>query len=131
MALFDIQASLQMLREMGVVDFLLPFLLVFAIVYGVLDRAEVFGKKRHDINAIIALVIAFIFGMTSWAVEATTQFLPWIGLIAIAALGFLILLSMFAIFLQGQVNGIKLNIECLVISLIKHIGCVTCYKTTS
>lgn len=95
MAIFDFPGTMQLIHDMGIVDFFLPFLLVFAIVYGILDRSQIFGAERHDINAVIAMCIGFIFGLTGWAVSATQTFLPWVGVIAIALLGFLILISMF------------------------------------
>ena len=95
MAIFDFPGTLQIMKDIGIVDFFLPFLLVFAIVFGILDRSKIFGENRHDINGVIAMVIGFIFGITSWSVRATQELLPWIGIIAVAILGFLILISMF------------------------------------
>jgi hypothetical protein len=87
--------GLSLLKEIGLFDFFIPFLLVFAIIYGALEKTQVFGEGRHDINAVIALSIAFIFGITGWAVKATTSFLPWVGIIAVASVAFLMLTAMF------------------------------------
>ncbi len=95
MALFNLQGTIQLLKDIGIIDFFLPFLLVFAIVYGVLERAQIFGADRHDINAVIAMVIGFMFGITGWSVRATQAFLPWVGVLAIFILGILILVAMF------------------------------------
>ncbi|MBI2233142.1 MAG: hypothetical protein HYU56_04430 [Candidatus Aenigmarchaeota archaeon] len=39
--------------------FILPFLFTFAIVYGLLTKASMFGAKSDRINAILALVMGF------------------------------------------------------------------------
>ncbi len=95
MALFNLQGTIQLLKDIGMIDFFLPFLLVFAIVYGILERAQVFGADRHDINAVIAMVIGFMFGVTGWAVRAAQSFLPWVGILSIFILGILVLVAMF------------------------------------
>lgn len=87
--------AINLLKEMGAFDFFIPFLLVFTIIYGALEKTEIFGEGRHDINAIIALSIGLIFGITGWAVKVTTSFLPWVGVLAVAAISFLMLTAMF------------------------------------
>ena len=47
-------------------DFILPFVLVFAILFAILEKTKVLGDEKHQINAIVAGVIGFIFiGFTS------------------------------------------------------------------
>ena len=91
-------SGISTLREIGFFDFLLPFILFFAVIYGVLSKAKIFagpnGEDRKDINAVIAFVIALIATTTSWVLLSLNYFLPWIGFIAIVILGFLILGSM-------------------------------------
>ena len=50
-------------NEMGVFSYVLPFLLIFAIVYGILEKAKFFSngnEPNRGVNAIIALAIGFI-----------------------------------------------------------------------
>jgi heme/copper-type cytochrome/quinol oxidase subunit 4 len=94
-----IVGGIELLRNMGFFDFLLPFLLFFSVIYGVLAKTGIFsseGKERKDINVIIAFVIALISTTTAWVLNALAGFLPWIGFIAIVILAFLILGSMVA-----------------------------------
>ena len=42
-------------------EFILPFLLIFAIVFAVLEKTEVLGKGKKTINAIIAFVAGLVF----------------------------------------------------------------------
>ena len=46
--------------------FALPFLLIFFIVFGILEKTKLFGDKKQQLNALIAFVIGLIFiGATS------------------------------------------------------------------
>ncbi len=83
------QALVKVVHEVGFADFLLPFLLFFAIIYATLDKTEIFGKDRRDINALIAFVIAFIAAMTSWVVKAVTGFIPWLVFVMVVIIGIL------------------------------------------
>ncbi len=42
-------------------DYLLPFLLVFFILFAVLERTKVFGEGKKQLNALISLVVSLIF----------------------------------------------------------------------
>ncbi len=55
---FSVEYILGRLEEQGLFNIILPILLVFAIVYGILGKINIFGDN-DKINA----VIAFVFGM--------------------------------------------------------------------
>jgi len=42
-------------------QFILPFLLVFFIVFAILERTKLFGEAKKQLNALTALVIGLIF----------------------------------------------------------------------
>ena len=46
------------LKEIGVFQFYLPFLLVFAIIFGLLQKVQIFGDKGKSLNIIIGLAVA-------------------------------------------------------------------------
>lgn len=70
MATFDTVFST--LRQLGFFDFLLPWLFTFAVVYGALYKANLFGDVNKRIAAAIALVIAFF--VTGFAGQALSNF---------------------------------------------------------
>jgi small-conductance mechanosensitive channel len=74
-------------------SFLFPFLLVFAIVYGVLERSKIFEGKR-DVESIIAFVMAIVFATTSYTLNLTYIILPIAGVVAIVIFMLLVLASM-------------------------------------
>ncbi len=41
--------------------FALPFLLIFFIVFAVLERTKIFGEEKKQLNALISFIIALIF----------------------------------------------------------------------
>ncbi len=85
----------QTLQNMGFFDVILPFLLIFAVIYGVLARAQIF-EDRNDINAVIAFVMGMLVIGSSWVVGVLTGFLPIVGLLSVVFLGGFILFAMFA-----------------------------------
>jgi Mn2+/Fe2+ NRAMP family transporter len=42
-------------------NYLLPLALIFALVFGVLEKTKLLGEKKQQLNAIIAIVISIIF----------------------------------------------------------------------
>ncbi len=50
------------LRDLGVFQFLLPFMLTAAVFYGLLRKSQIFGPPEQNVavNAIVALVSAFM-----------------------------------------------------------------------
>lgn len=88
-------------------SFVFPFLLVFAIVYGVLERSEIFKGKR-DINSIIALVLAIIFATTSYTLKLTYIILPIVGVLAVVIFMIIMLFSMASTGFSGG-GGFKMG----------------------
>ncbi len=91
------------LQSFGVVDILLPFLLVFTIVFAVLQRTHVLGHRKN-FNVVIALVLGLLFITPHLAgtyplgydpVQVLNEVLPSISLVAIASVMLLILLGIF------------------------------------
>lgn len=87
----------------GIMDFLLPFLLVFTIVYAVMQRTKILGDKKQ-FNVIIALVLGLLFVVPHIMgtyplgydpVEVMNNALPSISLVAIGAVMLLILMGIF------------------------------------
>jgi len=42
-------------------SFALPFLLIFFIVFGILEKIKLFGEEQKQLNALVAFVIGLIF----------------------------------------------------------------------
>ncbi len=53
----NFQDAIIYLEQVGVADVLLPFLLVFTLVFAVMQKTELFGKDKKNIHVIVALVM--------------------------------------------------------------------------
>jgi len=51
---------LQTLAEMDIFFYVLPFLLMFALVYAILQKLKLTGEDERGINAVIALAVALM-----------------------------------------------------------------------
>lgn len=55
-------------------DLILPFVLVFVLLFAILEKSELLGKEKKQINAIIAFAIALLFVAFSNYVTMVKQF---------------------------------------------------------
>lgn len=94
---FDFKEAIKFMEDYGFYDVILPFLLVFTIVFATLQKIQIFGKESRRYNAIIALSIALIFTAATNLVEAMNEYLPIIGIVLAAFLGLMLLLGMFGV----------------------------------
>lgn len=89
----------QQSQELGVFDFLIPFALTFAVVFGVLRQTTIFGddEKANQINSIVALSVALFvaFGSSSGLVSNFLgTFLPGMFVIVFGIFGILLAAGM-------------------------------------
>ena len=107
------QNVFRILEKYGIIDVVLPFLLVFAIIYAILQKSKIFKKKDTDeadkkTNTIVSLVISVLFivphltGAYETAlgfdpVDAVLTALPSFGLILIGIVLFGILAGLLGV----------------------------------
>lgn len=111
-----LEEAIKGLVDLGLLDVVLPFVLVFAVVYGVLERTRALGSEngepRRDLNAMFAFLLGFLAVASLRIVLATQTFAIVVSLAAVVALGFLLL--------AGLVGGGLNN------RLVVAIGVVLC-----
>lgn len=108
---------LEFLKQLGVYDVLLPFLLVFTIVFALLERTRIFGVDKVDkeeypkknLNAMAAFVISFLVIASSQLVGAITQISSQIVLVLFLVVFFLLLVGAF--YEEGEVGKKGLSDE--------------------
>ena len=97
----DFRTLIMDLDAMGFMDIVLPFILVFAIVYAVLTKVKI--SDKDNINVIIALVMGLAFVGASVGglyprgmdpVSVINQSLPTIGIVLIGVVMLLIVLQL-------------------------------------
>jgi hypothetical protein len=72
-------------------DFLLPFLFIFAVVFGVLNLTNVF--KNKSVNAVVSFALAAFAATNTTVVGSIREFFPY-------AVGFFVILFFFAFTLR-------------------------------
>ncbi|MCX8158944.1 MAG: hypothetical protein N3D20_01485 [Candidatus Pacearchaeota archaeon] len=75
-------------------DVLLPFVLVFALVFAVLEKSEVFGKDKKQTNAIIALAIGLMVVAVGYATDLINNLMPVLAVGLVVLLVFMLLWGM-------------------------------------
>jgi len=99
--------------KLGIFDVVLPFLLVFTMMFAVLERTKVLGTEgkdknpRKNLNAMVAFVIGFLVIASTKLVAAVTSVSSNIIILVLLAVFFL--LTMGAFYEQGELGekGLK------------------------
>jgi hypothetical protein len=104
-------------NEWGVLDSLLPFLLVFTLLFAILQKSKILGAGKKNFNVIIALVIALmvviphITGMYPQGkdvVSIMNDALPQVSLVIVAIVMALLIIGLLggeAKWLGGSLSG--------------------------
>jgi len=97
--------SVEFLRDFGLFDVILPFLLVFTVTFAVLEKTRILGSTKihgtdesipnKNLNAMVSFVVALLVVATANIVRALNESLPNIVLLLVASLSFLILIGIF------------------------------------
>ncbi len=101
------------LENLGMLDAMLPFLLVFTLIFAVLQKSQVLGEGKRNFNVMVALVIALMVviphvtmgtpnctdgklgnGMPD-AVDIINCSLPQVSIVAVAVIMALVLIGVF------------------------------------
>ena len=88
--------ALDFFRDFGVFDVILPFLLVFTVVYATLQKTEVLGKNKANLDSMVAFVIGLLVVAATKVVGVINEALPQIMVLVIVGLSFLLMLGIFA-----------------------------------
>jgi hypothetical protein len=84
---------------------ILPFLLVFTIIFAILDRSKMLGEDKRQINAIVSLVIALIFVSFPYARDIVVQLMPFLVVCIIILFVFMLIFG----FIMAKKEGDMLN----------------------
>jgi|TARA_B100000315_G_scaffold241139_1_gene261703 hypothetical protein len=93
------------LERVGFVDVVLPFLLIFTLIFSVLDKTKVLGEGKRNMNVGIAMIFALLvviphvtgnFPAGYDPVAIINAALPSVSLVVVAVVTLLILIGVFA-----------------------------------
>ncbi len=106
-----LQNAVTFFKEFGLFDVVLPFLLVFTIIFAILEKTRILGTEkdpkdkdisRKNLNGVVSFVIAMTVVATNKIVMAINTALPNVVFLVIVCVSFLILISVF--FGTGELN---------------------------
>ena len=104
MAIYNMRDVFYVLERWGLSDAILPFLLIFAIFFAILQKTKLFGEQSKHINVTIALVMGLLFVVPHITnsypvqfdvVEIMNRALPATSIVVLAIVMFLILIGLF------------------------------------
>ena len=93
------------LDNWGLTDVMLPFLLIFVIIFAILQKAKILGEGKKNLNVIIALVVALLvvvphvtgrYSGYADPVQIINDSLPQVSVVLVAVIFLLILIGVFA-----------------------------------
>jgi len=91
------------LDKLGVYDIILPFLLIFTIVFAILEKTKVLGVEiikgqeipKKNINSIVAFVVAFLVIASTQLVAIISEVMANVALLLVLGVSFMILVGAF------------------------------------
>ncbi len=95
--------AIDFFRDFGIFDVVLPFLLVFTLVFAVLEKTRILGYEKSgdreipnkNINSMVAFAIAFMVVAASNIVGVINESLPNVILLLVVSFSFLLLVGAF------------------------------------
>ncbi len=97
------RGAITFLGDLGVYNVLLPFILVFTIVFAILEKTKIFGVEKvggeelskKNINSITAFVVAFLVVASTNLVAVINEVMANVVLLLLLAICFLLLVGVF------------------------------------
>lgn len=97
------RGAISFFDKLGIYDVVLPFLLVFTIMFAILEKTSILGVvkaggveySKKNLNAMVAFIVAFIVIASSKLVTAINESLGRIFLLLLVSISFLLLIGSF------------------------------------
>ena len=94
---------IELLGKLGVYDVVLPFLLIFTIVFAILEKTKILGTEKvgdkettkKNLNSMVALAMAFLVIASTQLVAVINAVMANVVLLLILAICFLLLVGVF------------------------------------
>ena len=78
----------------------LVFVLVFTLVYAVLQKSKILGDGKNSADALVALAVGLIVSTVGYATDIIRRLVPFLGVSLVVILVFLLLVAIF--FSEGK-----------------------------
>ena len=101
MAIYD-----TILTSVFAVKIVYPFLLVFTLIFAILQKSKILGEDKSRIDVLVALSIALIVVAFSWSTDIIVNLMPFLAVSLVILLVFMILFGFVA---SDMEKGLVLN----------------------
>ena len=101
---FQLEGFFRTLERWGLTDVLLPFLLIFVIIFAVLQKTKILGESKKNLNVVIAVIVGLLvvvphitgrFPANADPVLIINNALPQFSIVIVAVIFLLILIGVF------------------------------------
>ncbi len=97
------RGAIEFLGKIGVYDVILPFLLVFTIIFAILEKTKILGIEKiegkeytkKNINSMVAFIIAFLVVASTKLVSVINEVMANVILLVLLSVCFLMLVGVF------------------------------------
>jgi len=104
-------------EQAGFFSYLLPFLLIFAMVFGILIKTNIF-KDNKMVNGLIALAVALMSLQFNFVPQFFSQIFPRVGVALAIILGIFIVAGLFIDPNSKWINYVLLGVGVLIIGIV-------------
>lgn len=94
--------------------FVLPFILIFFVIYAILEKTKIFGGEKHQINAIVSLVIGLIVVGVAYPVMVISNMILFLSVAMVVIL--------VGLLLWGFISGNELGTDFLKHDKLKWVA---------
>lgn len=113
-----VQDILYQLQSSGLYEIALPFLLIFTIVFAILEKTKIFGTNKEgdpkaNINAVVSIILGLLIVNQFEIVDRLNLFLPKVSLFIVVAIMFLVLLGVFGAKVETGFSGVLLGLAAI------------------
>ena len=91
----DFVSFLDWFADIGGFEIILPFLLIFAVTFAILDKINIFGANKKNINIVLAIIMGFFFIVQGELVEIMLQFIPKVSMLILTVIMILLVMGIF------------------------------------
>lgn len=106
MAVYDTYELISTLEEIGFFEIILPFLLVFVLIFAILEKTKILGadkegEPKKNLNAVFSILAALLVIYQTEIAEKILEFIPKVALLAVFFIMLLLLIGIFVGAEQG------------------------------
>jgi hypothetical protein len=74
-------------------EWVLPFLLVFVIIFALLEKSKLFGEGKEQINSLVSLSAGILSVSVPYSRQVITELMPWLAVGLVSLFVFFVLYS--------------------------------------